>query len=42
MDEAEAKKFQKEEQSKIDNAVPLTEEEVKEKEALLVQVIIIV
>lgn len=37
MDDDEAKKFQKEEQSKIDNASPLTEEEIAEKENLLAQ-----
>ena len=37
MDDDEGKKFQKEEQSKIDNASPLTEEEIAEKENLLAQ-----
>ncbi|XP_066923366.1 SWI/SNF-related matrix-associated actin-dependent regulator of chromatin subfamily A member 5-like [Clytia hemisphaerica] len=37
MDDAESKKFQKEEQSKIDNAEPLSEEEQTEKEQLLAQ-----
>lgn len=37
MDDAESKKFQKEEQSKIDNAEPLSEEEMTEKEQLLAQ-----
>ena len=37
LDDAESKKFQKEEQSKIDNAEPLSEEEQAEKEQLLAQ-----
>ena len=37
MDDDESKKFQKEEQSKIDNASPLTDEEIAEKENLLAQ-----
>ena len=34
----EAKKLQKQEQGKIDNAVPLSEEEIREKDELLSQV----
>ena len=34
----ESKRAQKQEQARIDNSQPLTEEEVKEKEDLLIQV----
>ena len=37
MDDDESKKFQKEEQSKIDSATPLNEDEASEKEQLLAQ-----
>ncbi|XP_057313137.1 SWI/SNF-related matrix-associated actin-dependent regulator of chromatin subfamily A member 5-like [Hydractinia symbiolongicarpus] len=37
LDESESKKMQKQEQARIDNALPLTEEEAKEKDELLGQ-----